>query len=103
MIHGCSTGHPPRKEQSVEAPTAGTPSAPKMLTAEERGDLRRRVLAGIPLTVDEARSVIASIRQGQGVAALAGEAKAAKGGGGRKKKSAISDEQLDKELADLGL
>lgn len=73
----------------------------KQLTSEERNDLRRRVLAGIPLTLEEARDVIASVRQGQGVAALAGEAKAARGGG--RKKSALSDEALDKDLADLGL
>lgn len=73
---------------------------PRQLTAEERNDLRRRVLAGVPLTLDEARDVIASVRQGQGVAALAREAKASSGKG---RKKTMSDEALDADLAGLGL
>lgn len=72
------------------------------LTAEQRNDLRRRVLSGVPLNLDEAKAVIASLRQGQGVAVLAGEAKAAKGKSGRKK-VAMTDEALDKDLEDLGI
>lgn len=72
-----------------------------MLTADERNDLRRRVLAGYQLTLDEARAVIADAQQGRGVAVLAGEAKAAKGGGRRK--ATMSDEQLDKDLEGLGI
>lgn len=89
----------------METQTAEQPKvapAPRQLTAEERNDLRRRVLSGTPLTIEEARDVIASVRQGQGVAALAGEAKATrKGKGGAKK--ALSDDQLDADLATLGL
>ena len=87
----------------MEAPVSQTASPqPRMLTAEERNDLRRRVLAGIPLTVEEARDVIASVRQGQGVAALAGEAKAAKGNG-KRKSAALSDEALDASLKEFDI
>ncbi len=68
------------------------------LTPEERLDLRRRVLAGQPLSLDEARAVIDSFRLAQGAAMLA-DKPARK----REKKSALSDEQLDAELSDLGL
>lgn len=74
----------------------------RLLTPDERNDLRKRVLAGIQLTVEEARSVIASIRQGQGVAALAGEAKSARGSK-RSKREAMSDEALDASLKGLGI
>lgn len=85
-------------------PTADGDNQPtRLLTPEERNDLRRRVLAGIPLNVDEARAVIASIRQGQGVAALAGEAKAARGGKRGSKRPTMSDEDLNKDLENLGL
>jgi hypothetical protein len=70
------------------------------LTVEERNDLRKKVLQGHDLSLDEAKAVIESLRQGQGVAALAGEAKAK---GGRKKVAAISDDQLDADLKGLGL
>lgn len=70
-----------------------------MLTVEERNDLRRKVLAGQDLSLEEARQVIESLRQGQGVAALAVESKRS----GRKKSAAISDDQLDADLKGLGL
>lgn len=72
----------------------------RILSAEERNDLRKRVLAGQPLTLDEARAVFATLRQGQGVAALAGEAKRAKGKGAKK---SMSDEELDRDLENLGI
>lgn len=71
------------------------------LTAEQRNDLRRRVLQGYQLTVEEAREVVADARAGRTVAVLAGEAKAAKGS--RSKKPALSDEQLNADLAGLGI
>jgi len=77
--------------------TAVAPVA--ILTPEERLDLRKRVLSGQALTLDEARAVIDSFRAAQGTAML--EAKAA-----RKKSSkrpALSDEELDKDLEGLEL
>lgn len=68
------------------------------LTAEQRNDLRKRVLMGQPLTLDEAKEVVESLRQGAGVAVLAGESKPKKG-----KKPGMTDEQLDADLAGLGL
>lgn len=68
------------------------------LTAEQRNDLRRRVLLGQELSLEEARDVIESLRQGAGAAALAGEQKAKK-----PKKGSMSDEQLDADLQGLGL
>lgn len=68
------------------------------LTAEQRNDLRKRVLMGQPLTLEESKEVIESLRQGAGVAVLAGESKRKQG-----KKPGISDEALDADLASLGL
>jgi len=75
-----------------------SPSNPMTLTQEERNDLRKRVLAGYSLTLDEAKAVLDSTRQGQGAAVLAGESKKP-----RAKKDALSDAQLDADLATLGL
>ena len=69
------------------------------LTPEQRNDLRKRVLMGQQLTLEESREVIESLRQGAGVAVLAGENRPKRG----KKAPGISDETLEKELADLGL
>ena len=70
-----------------------------MLSVEERNDLRKRVLQGQPLSVEEARLVIESLRTGAGAAMIAGGERKA-----RKAKNSISDEQLDMELdAALGL
>lgn len=72
-----------------------------LLTQEERNDLRKRVLSGIPLTLDEAQQVIASVRSGGAAAILAaGEAKPKKS---RTSKTALSDDALDADLAGLGL
>lgn len=70
------------------------------LTVEERNDLRRKVLSGHDLSVEEARQVIESLRQGQGVAALAGENKPKRGS---RKVAALSDDALDASLASVGL
>ena len=70
-----------------------------MLSLEERNDLRKRVLQGKPLTLDEARAVFETLRQGQGAVIIAaGEAKVRKSSS---KKKGISDEELDKDLDDL--
>lgn len=102
-----TTDHPPRHNsyamttqnpqlQNLEAPQA-TPAAPQSvpLTMEERNDLRRKVLRGEKLTTEEARRVFETLRQGQGAAAIEGEAKPKKGG---KRRQALSDAQLDVEL-----
>ena len=69
------------------------------LSLEERNDLRKRVLSGYSLTLEEAREVIASYRTGQAVAAIsAAEAKPKRG-----KKAGISDSDLDSQLSGLGL
>ena len=70
-----------------------------VLTAEQKNDLRKKVLMRQPLTLDEARDVIESARQGRAVAVLAGEAKSTK----KKGAKGISDDQLDADLAGLGL
>lgn len=72
-----------------------------ILTLQERNDLRKRVLLGQQLTLDEARSVFETLRQGQAADIIASaEAKPKKGS---KKKEALSDAALDADLADLGL
>ena len=72
-----------------------------MLSLEERNDLRKRVISGQQLTLDEARAVFETLRQGQAAVIIqAGEAKPKKTS---KKKEAISDAALDADLADLGL
>ena len=68
------------------------------LSLEERNDLRKRVLQGYSLTLEEAREVIASYRTGAAVAAIATETKPRKS-----KKETLSDSALDADLADLGL
>lgn len=69
------------------------------LTVEERNDLRKRVLLNQPLSLEEAKQVIESLRTGAAVAILAGEEKATK----KSKKPAMSDEALDADLNSLGL
>jgi hypothetical protein len=72
---------------------------PRILSQEERNDLRRRVLLGQDLSLDEARAVYETMRQGQGAAVLMQETKSRKG----KKKESLSDEALDADLEALGL
>jgi len=69
-----------------------------MLTQEERNDLRKKVLRGEELSLDEARAVIETLRTGQ-AAAVADQAKPKRAS----KRAGITDDQLDKDLADLGL
>ena len=84
----------------MQEAATGETQLTRLLTSEERNDLRRRVLAGIPLNLDEAKAVIASVRQGQGIAAMAKEAKASRGKG---KKPAMTDDALENDLKGLGL
>ena len=69
------------------------------LTAEERNDLRKRVLQGYQMTPQEAREVIESLRQGAGVAILAGENKPKRASKGK----TMTDDALEQDLAGLGL
>ena len=64
-----------------------------MLSQEERNDLRKRVLRGEALSLEEAQAVIASLREGRGVQALTEESKPKRG-----KKVAMSDEALQADL-----
>lgn len=72
------------------------PAAP--LTQEERLDMRRRVLSGERLSIEEARRVFETLRTNQG-AAIIGEDKPKKGS---RKKRAYDDASLDADLKDLG-
>jgi hypothetical protein len=73
---------------------AATPQV-KLLSQEERNDLRKRVLAGEALSLEEARQVIETIRQGRGAAALSAEAKPKKP---KAAKPGMSDEELNASL-----
>lgn len=66
------------------------------LTQEERNDLRKKVLAGYQLSVEEARRVYETLRQGQGAVILSKEGKK----GSRKKKEGMTDDALMKALDD---
>lgn len=79
----------------LEAPEVKLPP----LTVEERHDLRRRVLAGYKMNVEEAQRVYETLRAGQGIAVLTGEATKKS----RKKKESLTDEQLNADLDSLGL
>lgn len=73
-----------------------------MLSLEERNDLRKRVLMGEELSLDEARAVFETLRAGSASAAIAGEMAKPK----RKSSSSkpvMSDADLDKELEGFGL
>lgn len=78
------------------------PTTAKILSAEERNDLRKKVLSGQDLTLEEARSVYETIRLGGAAAMINGETTRKKGG---KRKKGMSDEELssdlDKALADI--
>lgn len=66
-----------------------------MLSSDDLNDLRRRVLRGEQLTIDEARKVFTFLR---GDAAVAAGAVAAKARAPGKKKVAMTDEALDSSL-----
>lgn len=86
--------------QAAPTPTAEVkPPEFKILSAEERNDLRKKVLAGQDLTLFEARSVYETLRSGQAAAVATGES----GKKTRKKKPEYSDAQLDSDLASLGI
>lgn len=66
------------------------------ITLEERNDLRARVLRGEELTLDQAKAVLETMRQGQ--AMLPVDKPKRKG-----KTQALSTDQLNADLAALGL
>lgn len=70
-----------------------------ILTQEQRSDLRRFVLSGGKLTVEQARAVIDSCRTGQSLIGM-GEPKAKRA---KSSKPAMADEALDADLKDLGI
>lgn len=67
----------------------------RILNAEERQDLRRRVLAGEDLTLEEARSVYETVRLGGAAALIAADGTGKKK---RSKKAGMSDEELNADL-----
>lgn len=69
-----------------------------MLTPEERNDLRKKVLRGESLTVNEAREVYLSLRQGQALSAEEGKEKKARKGGKGGKRKAMDDQALNSSL-----
>lgn len=70
----------------------------RMLSMEDRNDLRKRVLRGEQLSVEEARAVFETLRSGQGGVVITGETTRKKG---RKKKEGMSDEALEASLDKL--
>src|SRR4051812_24120594 len=101
----CNTGlkEPQSMEASQPVAQAATgveiepPKDPqfKLLSQEERNDLRKKVLRGEDLTLFEARSVYETLRSGQGAAVVTGESSKKS----RKKREAYSDASLDADLA----
>jgi hypothetical protein len=93
--------------ESADSTVAGSspahqPAPPlRLLSQDERNDLRKRVLAGETMSLEDAKAVIDTIRQGRGAAALVAETKPKKS---RAKKPGLSDEELNASLdAKLGL
>lgn len=79
--------------------SANAPSAPvRLLNQEERNDLRKRVLAGEQMSLEDAKAVIDTIRQGRGAAALAAESKPKKARSSGSKKPAMTDEAFNNSL-----
>lgn len=85
-------------EVTPQAMPQATPE-PRLLTQEERMDLRKRVLEGYKMTLEEARAVYETLRAGQGAAVITGESTKKT----RKKKEAYSDAQLDADFTSLGI
>lgn len=81
----------PQAPQTAQAPAL---QALPRLTEEQKNDLRKFVLAGGTLTLDQAKQVLESMKSGQAGAVLAaGEKKARKD-----KKPGLSDAELDAQL-----
>jgi len=74
-----------------------------MLSLEERNDLRKKVLRGEDLTLDEAREVFTTLRAQTGAAMLDAADAPAKKTRKSAAKPTYTDEQLDADLAGLGL
>ena len=74
-----------------------------MLTEAEMLDMRKMVLMGQELSLEDARKVFETLRTNQGGAVLAAEERKATKGSRKSNKPALSDEALDADLANLGL
>lgn len=87
------------KQVTEPTPEAAAPAQPappaRLLSLEERNDLRRRVLAGEVMSLEDAKAVIDTVRQGRGAAALSAESKPKKA---RSKKAGMSDADLNAAL-----
>jgi hypothetical protein len=92
-----------KAEMEVQANEVAQMQMPRILSQEERNDLRKRVLAGDQLTLEEAKQVIASAKQGQAVAILESGEKKAKARTSKSSKPSLSDDALDAQLSNLGL
>jgi len=90
------------EQNQAETQTVTAQQPPlRLLSQEERNDLRKFVLSGGQLDLEQARAVFDTIRQGRGVAAMAAESKPKKGKG---KKPGMSDADFNASLdAKLGL
>ena len=89
------SNQPTAEEPKQEEPAKPQPPEYKILSQEERNDLRKRVLARQPLTLFEARSVYETLRQGQGGVVITGETAQKKK---RTKKEGMTDAALDASL-----
>lgn len=90
-------------EQQTELPVQEEKKdpPPRILSMEERNDLRKFVLSGGQLSLEQARNVYHTIREGQGAASIVGESAPKKKGS--KKREALSDEALAADLDSLGI
>lgn len=79
---------------------AAQPYEGKILTQEERNDLRKIVLSGQQLTPEQARDVFITLRQNQGAAVITGESTRKKPS---KKRDAYPDSMLDADFEKLGI
>src|SRR5687768_15575487 len=93
----------PETTQATEPQPSAPPAPLRLLNQEERNDLRKRVLNNEELSLEDAKAVIDTIRNGRGAAALSAESKPKKS---RSKKAGMTDEalasSLDAKLGSLG-
>lgn len=83
----------------MDQQTLELPQELPLLSQEERNDLRKKVLAGIGLTKEEARRVFETLRKNQASAIAASDRPKRE----RKGKKQMSDEELNASLQGLGL
>lgn len=74
-------------------PPEPAPTAIRLLSQEQRNDLRKRVLAGEEMSLEDAKAVVDTVRQGRGAAALSQENKPKK-----QKKAGMTDADLNASL-----